>query len=222
MQSKIRLLQLNAQLAHTLNESGVFADGSETTTSLVNKVSQIEQNGNIVNIFKSIIERTTKDVIIPDGITKIGTYAFYNYLNLITLSISDSVVEIGDWAFRICSNLESVKLSNNLKSIGVRAFASCSNLKDISIPATCKTIGNLAFEGCTSLTDVTLGVGFNANGLNLSYSNLYSLETLSNMLTALADRTGQTAYTLILGNINLDKLTDEQKSIATNKNWILA
>jgi len=42
------------------------------------------------------------------------------------------------------------------------------------------------------------------------------------MFTALADRTGQTAYTLTLGATNLKKLSDEQKAIATDKNWTLA
>ena len=43
-----------------------------------------------------------------------------------------------------------------------------------------------------------------------------------NMLNALAGLNGQTAKTLTLGADNLAKLTDEQKQIATNKNWNLA
>jgi hypothetical protein len=42
------------------------------------------------------------------------------------------------------------------------------------------------------------------------------------MLEALADRTGETAYTLTIGATNLNKLTAEQKAIAIGKNWNLA
>ena len=69
---------------------------------------------------------------------------------------------------------------------------------------------------------VALGDNFNCNGLNLSSSTKYSVDTLVAMFTALADRTGQTAYTLTLGATNLKKLSDEQKAIATDKNWTLA
>lgn len=40
-------------------------------------------------------------------------------------------------------------------------------------------------------------------------------------INALKDLTGETSKTLSLGTTNLDKLTDEQKAIATAKNWIL-
>ena len=42
------------------------------------------------------------------------------------------------------------------------------------------------------------------------------------MFNSLKDLTGDTAKTLTLGSTNLAKLTDEQKAIATNKNWTLA
>jgi hypothetical protein len=41
-------------------------------------------------------------------------------------------------------------------------------------------------------------------------------------LNALYDRTGLSAYKLTMGSTNLNKLTNEQKAIATNKNWTLA
>ena len=42
------------------------------------------------------------------------------------------------------------------------------------------------------------------------------------MFEALKDNTGTTAKTLTLGATNLAKLTEEQKQIATDKNWNLA
>ena len=42
LKSKQRLLELNAKLAETLSNKGVTASSDETTTSLINKVSDIE------------------------------------------------------------------------------------------------------------------------------------------------------------------------------------
>jgi hypothetical protein len=78
------------------------------------------------------------------------------------------------------------------------------------------------FYGCSSLTNLTLAQGFNCNGLNVSASTLFTAETIVACLEALADRTGQTAYTITFGTTNLNKLTAEQKAIAINKNWNLA
>ena len=48
-----------------------------------------------------------------------------------------------------------------------------------------------------------------------------NIESLIQILNNLADRTGQTRYILTLGPANLEKLTSEQKAIATSKNWTL-
>ena len=47
-------------------------------------------------------------------------------------------------------------------------------------------------------------------------------QSLLNALNGLYDLTGGTSQTLTLGSTNLAKLTDEEKAIATNKNWVLA
>jgi hypothetical protein len=78
------------------------------------------------------------------------------------------------------------------------------------------------FQNCANLEFVTIEPGFNCNDLNLSVSTRYSVETIVSWLEALADRTGETAYTLTMGATNLNKLTDEQKAIAIGKNWNLA
>ena len=109
-----------------------------------------------------------------------------------------------------------------ITSIGQGAFRDCSSLTTVELPDSLTSIGQDVFYGCSSLTDVTIKIGFNCNNLNLSASNRYTTETIVSWLEALADRTGQTAYKLTIGKTNLNKLTDEQKAIATNKNWTLA
>lgn len=83
-------------------------------------------------------------------------------------------------------------------------------------------MGDDVFFNCTSLTDVTIESGFNCNGLVLSASTQYTAETIVSWFEALENRTGQVSFRLTIGNTNLNKLTAEQKAIATNKNWTLA
>ena len=58
--------------------------------------------------------------------------------------------------------------------------------------------------------------------LRLNVSNNLTVDSMVAMFNSLKDLTGDTAKTLTLGSTNLAKLTDEQKAIATNKNWTLA
>lgn len=45
---------------------------------------------------------------VPDGVTEIGGYVFYECCHLTNVTIPDSVTEIAPYAFRGCSKLESV------------------------------------------------------------------------------------------------------------------
>ncbi len=49
--------------------------------------------------------------------------------------VNDGVTSIGDFAFRNCTNLESVTISDSATKIGRYAFDGCGNLKSLSMPA---------------------------------------------------------------------------------------
>ena len=57
LQSKQRLLELNAKLAETLSSKGVTATADETTTILINKVGNIE---NVTPEYLSTIKDNSK------------------------------------------------------------------------------------------------------------------------------------------------------------------
>lgn len=202
--------------------------------------------GGDLELVKTIIERPSDtDLVIPEGVTSIGNNVFYVFSGLKTVETPVSVGAISDDAFwgcpnlmyaniksgRLmsmvfaqCSELTTVLLGQGVTYLFDRCFMNCTKLSTINIPASITRIytGYQMFGNCSALENVTVGNGFNCNGLDLSPSTKYSAATIVSWLNALADRTGQTAYTLIIGSTNLAKLTSDQIAIATNKNWNLA
>jgi len=69
------------------------------------------------------------NVIIEDGVTYIGSEAFFMCANLTDIEMPDSVTSIGDYAFYNCTSLGNVTISGNVTSIGASAFSGCTNVK---------------------------------------------------------------------------------------------
>ncbi len=92
-------------------------------------------------------------------LTSIGNKAFYGCSSLTSITIPSSVTSIGSYAFYNCDSLMSVTFGENsqLTSIGNEAFYGCNNLMSVTIPASVTSIGNSAFSSCGSLMSVTFG-----------------------------------------------------------------
>lgn len=120
---------------------------------------------------------------VPGGVTSIPRSAFANS-KLSKIIIPVSVTEIGTEAFANCPNLVSVVFTDAGATVGVkpltigdRAFLNCTGLNVIALPARLHSIslcgyttlsGQMeftntpnAFEGCTNLTDVIVSKGAN-------------------------------------------------------------
>lgn len=85
-------------------------------------------------------------VVIPDGVTSIGDFAFQNCEFLTAIKIADSVTSIGNFAFWGCSALASVYIPDGLTSIGDGAFQACDVLATIDIPENVMHMGRCAFN----------------------------------------------------------------------------
>ena len=112
-------------------------------------------------------------VILQEGLTSIGIYAFSGCSSLSSISLPESVKSIGNQAFNGCSSLSSVTFGENsqLESIGSYAFSDCESLSSINIPSTVTSIGSYAFDGCRSLSSIDMTNVVDWNNLTLgSYS----------------------------------------------------
>ena len=92
------------------------------------------------------------ELVIPNDVTKIKSYAFFYCFGLTSIEIPNNVTSIGDYAFQGCTGLTSVVIPNSVTFIGVEAFRDCTGLTSIEIPNSVTRIANLAFSGCTGLT----------------------------------------------------------------------
>ena len=96
-----------------------------------------------------------KKVVIGDGVTNIGKYAFYECTNLTSVEMPNSVTSIEAAAFDGCKSLTSIKIPNSVTSIGDWAFYNCKALTSVEIPNSVTSIGNVAFLSCKGLTSIT-------------------------------------------------------------------
>ncbi len=97
-----------------------------------------------------------QSVVIEEGITSVGNFAFSNAVNLTEVTMADSVSSIGESAFRNCGQLADVVWSENLVEVKGFAFMGCTSLPAAELVSV-QTIGNSAFFGCSALTDLDLG-----------------------------------------------------------------
>lgn len=67
--------------------------------------------------------------------------------------IDDGVTTIGEYAFSTFPTLSKIELSNTLTIVGARAFENCYNLKQVTIPASITYIDN-AFAQCININEI--------------------------------------------------------------------
>ena len=125
-----------------------------------------------------------KKIVIPDTVTTIGKYCFYNAVNLEDVTLSKNLYEIGDKAFSQCTSLEKIVLPDTVGSMGASVFANCTLLSDVTLPKYRLNITNYTFENCTSLKQITLpdNVQYIRNGAFKGCERLESITTPDNFI----------------------------------------
>ena len=99
-----------------------------------------------------------KGIVVSDGATYVGRYAFVYCGEATSATIADSVTSIGDLAFAYNTKMETISLPEHLTSIGDQAFRECG-LTSAVIPDEVASIGEEAFKGCINLRDLYISDG---------------------------------------------------------------
>ena len=121
-------------------------------------------------------ERT--EYTIPDSVTSIGNFIFYNCSSLTSITIPDSVASIGNSAFYNCSSLTNIKLPDVIDIISGNTFRDCSSLLNIIIPDSVTSIKECAFYNCSNLTSITIPDSV-ASIENSAFYNCTSLKSIT-------------------------------------------
>lgn len=104
---------------------------------------------------KGLIERDLTTITFPDGLTKVGAYAFRQCTLLDLTSLPDGITRLEECAFYNCQSLALTSLPSSLTYIAGSAFAWCVNLAITSIPSGVTYIGSSAFNLCYKLTSIS-------------------------------------------------------------------
>lgn len=119
-----------------------------------------------------------ESVEIADSVTSIGSAAFSSCESLISVSGGKEVSYIGTMAFTNCKALPAIELSNKLEGIEFSTFSGCESLQFIALPSSIEYIGMNAFKNCKKLTDVVIPgsveFGLISNGIFEGCENLKS------------------------------------------------
>lgn len=117
-----------------------------------------------------------KSVVVNDGITHLGAYAFEDCTNLTSVNLPNGMTSLGQRTFANCTSLASMVIPANTGSscfngctglisvivldsvtdIGSSCFQGCTSLASVNIPDSISFISNQSFMNCTSLTSITI------------------------------------------------------------------
>lgn len=95
-------------------------------------------------------------LVLKEGVTRIGDYAFYNCTELTSVEIPEGVTYIGESAFACCQSLESVTIPRSVTEIGEGAFESCDSMMVLELASGLKCVGAFAFSECVALRELVL------------------------------------------------------------------
>lgn len=116
-------------------------------------------------------------LLVPESVTRIGTYAFkdtllwanhdesgvvyagnwvvgYEELTKANIELKEGTCGIADLGFYECSMLQTVSRLGQVKYIGIAAFMNCARLSSATLNSNLKTIEDYTFYGCSSLYEI--------------------------------------------------------------------
>ncbi len=137
------------------------------TSITVNDENTVYKDGDanaIIETSSNTLIAGCKNSTIPNTVKSIGNYAFYMafYMaqGLPSIVIPDGVTSIGEFAFGGCTALTEMTIPSSVTSIGERAFYYCTDLATVTFEgASLNTYGVDAFTDCEALTAINVPGG---------------------------------------------------------------
>ena len=110
-------------------------------------------------------------LVVKDGVTRLGSFAFYKCTSLVEVSLPESIGAFGSYCFAECSHLISLTIPSKVTVIPQGFCSGCKKITAINIPSDVTRINKNAFltTGITTLTIPTSVVYIGTEIGNISY-----------------------------------------------------
>lgn len=190
------LYDINGNLLCTWEESGIDVETDYTYDNY---------NTSTTSGYYTLTKKypTATKIVLPDEITSVGKFAFYQCTKLKNITLSSGITSIGEDAFRDCRSLIEVSIPSNVNSIGNCAFFQCYSLSKVVISEGIKHIGQQSFAACNNFTNINIPLSIESLGYGAFMGNNKLISVTYN----------ETIYT------NITKLTTdlENNGVIVNK-----
>ena len=134
---------------------GGWGTGSESTKRLISVV--VPEGVKKIGMYAFEYCEELKEVTLPDGLEEIDGGAFMYEYKLEKINIPKSIKKIGNSAFWRDESLKNIEIPEGI--ISLEGFAYCRSLESFKIPKSINTLTACLFEGCDKLKKVTLHDG---------------------------------------------------------------
>ena len=207
VQSQIFYTTTDGNIVYPFDQMVLYGENN----TRLNIISNVYENGQGVITFDGELKTVGHQafnhcglisIIIPDGVTSIGSNAFSNNDSLTSVTLPNSVTTIGGAAFHPCSALTSVNIPDGVTSIEEHTFNGCSGLTSITIPDGVTSIGNSAFKDCSGLTSINIPDGVTSIGESaFAYCSGLTSITIPDGVTSIGESAFRGCSSLISINI---------------------
>lgn len=159
--------------------SATSNDNVKWSLDMSTRVLTISGTGNMADFKEDVREETDEDggkiaiitccnekwhkysskinkIVVKEGVTSIGEFAFLNCQNVTRVELPDSLESIGSYAFKNCKQMSEMTIPANVTYIGPYAFGDCRLMESMTIPDGVTVINQGMFKDCWGLTDIVL------------------------------------------------------------------
>ncbi len=109
-----------------------------------------------------------KEIVIEEGVTELGRFAFYGHTAVKDVSIANSVTTFTGRVFDGCSAIEKLIIPAGVSILESTSFQNCSSLKQIVFLGKVDIDNFYAFDGCSELREIVFAKGA-TNSQDVSY-----------------------------------------------------
>ena len=118
-------------------------------------------------------DKRITSVEIGEGVTRVGSFAFFGCSNLGSVIYPSTLKELGAGCYAYRDKIRSASLSDTIETVEDQVYYGCENLESIEISAGVKSIGTGNFNNCPALKEILVDEA-NRYYANDSYGVLYN------------------------------------------------